>query len=92
VIGDGGDVANLAAGVIKPAPGHWLDPGPLGILGIGMPFARAAKTAFPDKDVVSVFGMARSGSTASNSTRPCATSCRCRRRRQQSGLEHGPLR
>jgi acetolactate synthase-1/2/3 large subunit len=57
VIGDGGDVVNLAAGVIKPRkPGHWLDPGPLGTLGIGMPFALAAKTAFPDKDVVIVFG------------------------------------
>ncbi|MBV8243778.1 MAG: hypothetical protein JOY75_23600, partial [Hyphomicrobiales bacterium] len=57
VIADGGDVANLAAGVIKlHKPGHWLDPGPLGTLGIGMPFALAAKTAFPDKDVCVVFG------------------------------------
>ncbi len=57
VIADGGDVANLAAGVIQlKKPGHWLDPGPLGTLGIGMPFALAAKTAFPDKEVLVVFG------------------------------------
>jgi len=57
VVADGGDVVSLAAGVIHlHKPGHWLDPGPLGTLGVGMPFALAAKTAFPDKEVLVVFG------------------------------------
>jgi acetolactate synthase I/II/III large subunit len=48
---------SLAAGVIEHhKPGHWLDPGPLETLGVGMPFALAAKTAFPDKEVLVVFG------------------------------------
>jgi acetolactate synthase-1/2/3 large subunit len=43
VVADGGDVVSLAAGVIeRHKPGHWLDPGPLGTLGVGMPFALAA--------------------------------------------------
>jgi acetolactate synthase-1/2/3 large subunit len=57
VVADGGDVVSLAAGVIHlHKPGHWLDPGPLGTLGVGMPFALAAKTAFPDKEVLAVLG------------------------------------
>jgi acetolactate synthase-1/2/3 large subunit len=57
VVADGGDVASLAAGVIQlHKPGHWLDPGPLGTLGVGLAFALAAKTAFPDKEVLVVFG------------------------------------
>jgi acetolactate synthase-1/2/3 large subunit len=57
VVADGGDVVSLAAGVVqRHKPGHWLDPGPLGTLGVGMPFALAAKTAFPDKEVLVVFG------------------------------------
>jgi thiamine pyrophosphate-dependent acetolactate synthase large subunit-like protein len=37
-------------------PGHWLDPGPLGTLGVGMPFAIAAKVAFPQKEALVLFG------------------------------------
>jgi acetolactate synthase I/II/III large subunit len=56
-IGDGGDVVTFAASVIQlRKPGHWLDPGPLGTLGVGMPYALAAKTAFPDKEVFLLFG------------------------------------
>ncbi|MGH7917294.1 MAG: thiamine pyrophosphate-binding protein, partial [Candidatus Binataceae bacterium] len=35
-IGDGGDIVTFAGGVIQPkSPGHWMDPGPLGTLGVG---------------------------------------------------------
>jgi acetolactate synthase-1/2/3 large subunit len=56
-IGDGGDVVTSAGGVIQPkAPGHWMDPGPLGTLGVGVPFAMASKLAQPDKEVLCLFG------------------------------------
>ncbi len=48
LIGDGGDVVALASKVIPLArPGQWLDPGPLGCLGVGAPFALAAKALDP---------------------------------------------
>jgi acetolactate synthase-1/2/3 large subunit len=44
LIGDGGDVVGLGSKVLPLArPGQWLDPGPLGCLGVGAPFALAAK-------------------------------------------------
>lgn len=56
-IGDGGDVVTISASVIHPRqPGHWLDPGPLGTLGVGMPFAIAAKIACPHKEALVLFG------------------------------------
>ena len=56
-IGDGGDIVTFSGQVIQPkAPGHWMDPGPLGTLGVGVPFAMAAKKACPDKEVVCLFG------------------------------------
>jgi len=56
-IGDGGDVVTISASVIQPRqPGHWLDPGPLGTLGVGMPFAIAAKVAYPQKEALVLFG------------------------------------
>ncbi len=56
-IGDGGDVVTFSGGVIQPkSPGHWMDPGPLGTLGVGTPFAMAAKLARPDREVVCLFG------------------------------------
>ncbi|BCB76812.1 hypothetical protein Pflav_032220 [Phytohabitans flavus] len=56
-IGDGGDVVTFSGGVVQPkAPGHWMDPGPLGTLGVGVPFAIAAKYARPDKEIVCLFG------------------------------------
>ena len=33
-----------------------MDPGPLGTLGVGIPFVMAAKHARPDKEVVALFG------------------------------------
>lgn len=57
VIGDGGDIVSLAAKVIPVRwPGQWMDPGPLGCLGIGMPFALAAQLAHPEKKVLVIFG------------------------------------
>lgn len=56
-IGDGGDVVTISASAIHPKrPGQWLDPGPLGTLGVGMPFAIAAKVALPHKEAVVLFG------------------------------------
>jgi acetolactate synthase-1/2/3 large subunit len=56
-IGDGGDVVTISASVIQPhRPGQWLDPGPLGTLGVGMPFAIAAKVALPHKEAFVFFG------------------------------------
>ncbi|MFI0462536.1 thiamine pyrophosphate-binding protein [Saccharopolyspora sp. 5N102] len=56
-IGDGGDIVTFSGQVIQPkAPGHWMDPGPLGTLGVGVPFAMAAKHARPDQEVVCLFG------------------------------------
>ncbi|MGH2724115.1 MAG: thiamine pyrophosphate-binding protein [Actinomycetota bacterium] len=57
VVGDGGDIVGISAGIIDaPAPGHWLDPGPFGCLGVGPSFAIAAKLAKPDKQVLIVYG------------------------------------
>ncbi|MGW6442917.1 thiamine pyrophosphate-binding protein [Lentzea sp. NPDC055074] len=56
-IGDGGDVVTFSGQVVQPkSPGHWMDPGPLGTLGVGIPFVLAAKLARPDKEVVALFG------------------------------------
>jgi len=56
-IGDGGDVVTISAQAVQPhKPGHWMDPGPLGTLGVGVPFAMAAKLAHPDKEVLCYFG------------------------------------
>jgi acetolactate synthase-1/2/3 large subunit len=56
-IGDGGDIVTFSGQVVQPkSPGHWMDPGPLGTLGVGIPFAMAAKQARPDKEVVTLFG------------------------------------
>jgi acetolactate synthase-1/2/3 large subunit len=56
-IGDGGDVVTFSGGVVQPkGPGLWMDPGPLGTLGVGVPFAMAAKLARPEREVVCLFG------------------------------------
>jgi acetolactate synthase I/II/III large subunit len=56
-IGDGGDIVTFSGQVVQPkAPGHWMDPGPLGTLGVGVPFVLAAKHARPDKEIVCLFG------------------------------------
>ncbi|MCE4942196.1 thiamine pyrophosphate-dependent enzyme [Streptomyces albulus] len=56
-VGDGGDVVTFSGQVVQPrSPGHWMDPGPLGTLGVGVPFVLAAKQARPEKEVVALFG------------------------------------
>jgi acetolactate synthase-1/2/3 large subunit len=57
VIGDGGDIVATAAKILRvESEGSWMDPGPLGTLGVGMPFALATQLAHPDKRVVIVYG------------------------------------
>ena len=57
VIGDGGDIVSLAAKVLPVSwPGQWMDPGPFGCLGIGLPFAIAAQLVHPEKRVLVLFG------------------------------------
>jgi acetolactate synthase-1/2/3 large subunit len=57
VVGDGGDVVGCASRVVRlHQPGQWLDPGPFGCLGVGPPFAIAAKLLHPDRRVLLVAG------------------------------------
>jgi len=56
-IGDGGDVVTISAQAVQPrTPGHWMDPGALGSLGVGTGFAMAAKLAHPNKEVLCYYG------------------------------------
>jgi thiamine pyrophosphate-dependent acetolactate synthase large subunit-like protein len=56
-IGDGGDFVATAASVVRVhGQGHWLDPGPLGTLGVGPGYAMAAKLAKPESPVVIIYG------------------------------------
>jgi acetolactate synthase-1/2/3 large subunit len=65
VIGDGGDIVTLAGRIVKVhAHGHWMDPGPMGVLGVGLPFAMAAKAARPEKKVLVLNGDGAFGITA----------------------------
>ena len=57
VIGDGGDVVAASAKVVPiPRNGSWMDPGPLGTLGVGMPFGLAAQATYPDRKVLIIYG------------------------------------
>jgi acetolactate synthase-1/2/3 large subunit len=57
VVGDGGDVVNCVAKFVPvDRPGQWLDPGPLGCLGVGPSFALAAKLLRPAQRVLLVSG------------------------------------
>lgn len=57
VIGDGGDIVATAAKILPvKSEGAWMDPGPLGTLGVGMPFAIAAQLAHPGRRVVIIYG------------------------------------
>ncbi|HUJ27993.1 MAG TPA: thiamine pyrophosphate-binding protein [Myxococcales bacterium] len=56
-IADGGNWVAIAAKVIGlRKPGRWLDPGPLGCLGVGAPFAIAAKLLHPERPVFVIQG------------------------------------
>jgi thiamine pyrophosphate-dependent acetolactate synthase large subunit-like protein len=64
-IGDGGDVVTISAQAVRPRkPGHWMDPGALGSLGVGTGFAMAAKLAHPKKEVLCYYGDGAFGMTA----------------------------
>jgi acetolactate synthase-1/2/3 large subunit len=57
VIGDGGDVVGFAGRVVRVhRPGHWLDPGPFGCLGVGTGYAMAASVCRPGSPVCVLFG------------------------------------
>jgi acetolactate synthase-1/2/3 large subunit len=57
VIGDGGDIVATAAKILPVrGEGSWMDPGPLGTLGVGMPFALAAQITHPKRRVLIVYG------------------------------------
>ena len=57
IIGDGGDIVSMGARIIRPrGPGQWLDPGPFGCLGMGMPFGLAARVARPEKQLLLLYG------------------------------------
>jgi acetolactate synthase-1/2/3 large subunit len=57
VVGDGGDIVSFGGRVIQMyEPGHWLDPGPMGCLGVGTGYAIAARLAKPDKQVLILHG------------------------------------
>jgi len=63
VIGDGGDFVATAANVLRVRryPAGWMDPGPLGTLGVGMGFAMAARLAHPDAPVLLLLGDGTAG-------------------------------
>jgi len=57
LIADGGEIVTMAAKRIRVyQEGHWLDPGPMGCLGVGAPFALAAKYLYPQKNVFILYG------------------------------------
>jgi len=57
VVGDGGDFVATAAYTLPIRwPGVWMDPGPLGTLGVGPGYAMAAKLARPNSRVIVMYG------------------------------------
>jgi acetolactate synthase-1/2/3 large subunit len=57
LVADGGDVVTCASKIVPLSrPAQWLDPGPLGVLGVGPPFALAAKALRPDRRVLLLSG------------------------------------
>ena len=63
-IGDGGDVVTITATAVEPRkPGNWMDPGPLGTLGVGTSFAMATKFVHPKKEVLCYYGDGSFGMT-----------------------------
>jgi len=62
VIGDGGDFISYAGKYVSTyEPGRFIDPGPFGGLGLGVPSAVAARLAHPDKQVVLLLGDGAAG-------------------------------
>lgn len=64
-IGDGGDVVTISATAVEPRQaGNWMDPGPLGTLGVGTSFAMATKFVHPKKEVLCYYGDGSFGMTS----------------------------
>ena len=62
VIGDGGDFISYAGKYVATyEPGHFIDPGPFGGLGMGSPSAIAARLAHPGKQVLLLLGDGAAG-------------------------------
>jgi acetolactate synthase-1/2/3 large subunit len=62
VVADGGDILSFARSTLRR--GTWLDPGALGCLGVGVPFAVAAALTLPGRRVIAVVGDGALGFTA----------------------------
>ncbi|MCB9765144.1 MAG: acetolactate synthase [Alphaproteobacteria bacterium] len=57
VVCDGGDIVGTAAKLVAThRGGHWMDPGPLGTLGVGPSYAMAARLARPESPVFIIYG------------------------------------
>ncbi len=62
VVADGGDILSFARAALQAET--YLDPGALGCLGVGVPFATSAALNFPDRRVIAVIGDGAFGLTA----------------------------
>lgn len=62
VVADGGDILSFARAALQAET--YLDPGALGCLGVGVPFATSAALNFPDRRVFAVIGDGSFGLTA----------------------------
>jgi acetolactate synthase-1/2/3 large subunit len=62
VVADGGDILSFARAALRAET--YLDPGALGCLGVGVPFATSAALTFPDRRVIAVIGDGSFGLTA----------------------------
>src|SRR5215218_2489564 len=62
VVADGGDILSFARAALRAET--YLDPGALGCLGVGVPFAVSAALIFPDRRVIAVIGDGSFGLTA----------------------------
>jgi len=62
VVADGGETASWMGNAwTARQPGHFLSHGYLGCLGVGLPFAMAAKAAHPDRQVFCIIGDGSAG-------------------------------
>jgi acetolactate synthase I/II/III large subunit len=62
VVADGGDILSFARAALRAET--YLDPGALGCLGVGVPFATSAALNFPERRVIAVIGDGSFGLTA----------------------------
>ena len=70
VVGDGGDT-QVWMGMFRTVrkEGHYLESGLYGCLGVGIPYAIAAKLLYPGKRVLNIIGTGSWDSTSWNSKR-----------------------